>query len=428
MALASLERDEAPAPKALAGAAALSGGLLLLLLQSRRRSVSARHKRIVAGASALNDFVAKSLQPALDSYSPAWWTNAHVQVFLPFVLPQPRLAYKRDVLVMKDGGHTSLDWVVEASAPPSLARRPLRDDSPIALVMHGLTGGSESMRSLCAAALAGGYRPVVFNKRGHGGLKLATPTLQAFGDTADLKEGIAQIERAFPASSQLYGIGYSAGAGLLCSYLGETGDASRIAAGVFISPGYDAVELFCRGRVHRFYDVLMTFTLKRLLLTHREELRGVVDLPAALRATSVAEFDKHVYAKMHGFASAEAYWARNDPLRAIGAIRRPVLCINALDDPVCAKETIPYAHFAASAVTMLVETGEGSHCAFFEGALAPESWANKAAVAYLDGVREFQHGRQAAAAPVAAAAARDARAIAAPQTRLVSELAQANQT
>lgn len=366
----------------------------------------------------------QGLRPVLASYSPAWWTNAHVQVFLPFVLPQPQLTFNREVLVMKDGGHTSLDWVRETSAP-------LPHDAPIALIMHGLTGGSESMRSLCTAALAGGYRPVVFNKRGHGGLKLTTPTLQAFGDTEDLKVGIAQIEQAFP-SSQVFGIGYSAGAGLLCSYLGETGDASRIAAGVFISPGYNAVELFCRGRVHRFYDVLMTFTLKRLLLTHHEQLRRVIDVPAALRATSVSEFDARVYGKLHGFASAEAYWRANDPLQSIGGIRRPVLCVNALDDPVCAKETIPYDHFEASAVTMLVETGEGSHCAFFEGAFPLKSWANKAAVTYLDGVRAFQHGHEptATAARVATSESTiDTRAVAGtPQTPLGSELAQATRT
>lgn len=54
------EREDAPPAPALAAASALAGSLLLLLLlQSRRRSVSARHTRIVAGASPLNDFVAK---------------------------------------------------------------------------------------------------------------------------------------------------------------------------------------------------------------------------------------------------------------------------------------------------------------------------------------------------------------------------------
>lgn len=329
------------------------------------------------------------MQSSLEQYTPAWWTNGHIQAFLPFLVPQTRIKYKRDIVELKDGGRASLDWVIESSAPRSSKHTSLRDDAPIALVMHGLTGCSRSMRTLCADALGNGYRPVVFNKRGHGGVQLTTPMLQEFGSIEDLQQAITQIEKAFP-SSRLYGIGYSAGAALLCSYLGETGHASRIDAGVFISPGYNVFDLFCRGRVHRVYDFMMTFTLKKFLLRNQQELRDVIDISAALKATSVSEFDEQVYMRMHGYKDLEAYWLRNNPMRAIENIQRPILCINALDDPVCTKETIPYDQFVDNPIAMLVETGEGSHCAFYEGNMFLKSWANKAAMQYFGHVREFQ--------------------------------------
>jgi len=256
--------------------------------------------------------------------------------------------------------------------------------------MHGLTGCSDSMRSLCASALARGYRAVVFNKRGHGGVRLTTPKLQEFGCVRDLNEALDRVQSKFP-SAPLYGVGFSAGSGLLCSYLGETGDASRLRAGVLISPGYNAFELFCRGKIHPWYNYLMTFSLKQFLLRHKEQLRDVVDIKQALKATSIEQFDEHVFMAMHGYEDLESYWACNNPMRDVHSIKRPLLCLNALDDPVCTRDNIAFDVFVDNPTCMLVETGTGSHCAFYEGHLRLKSWANDFAVEYLDHVREFDN-------------------------------------
>jgi predicted alpha/beta-fold hydrolase len=138
------------------------------------------------------------------------------------------------------------------------------------------------------------------------------------------------------------------------------------------------------------YDYLMTITLKKFLRRHERELHAVVDIPKALKATSIREFDEHVFMKMHGFADLESYWAQNNPMRAVENIQRPMLCINALDDPVCTKTTIRYDQFEDNPMAMLIETGNGSHCAFYEGNVFLKSWSNEAAIRYLDKLREFK--------------------------------------
>ncbi|KAJ0394894.1 hypothetical protein ATCC90586_009205 [Pythium insidiosum] len=372
----------------MATVSVLAAGCAVYLAQAARNAHKL-HKRLVFGPSKLNAFVAEGLQPALDRYKPTWWTNGHVQILLTFLVPQARLQYRRELLTLDDGGQAALDWALETETESST----LTPESPIALVLHGLTGCSMAMRSLCADALAHGYRPVVFNKRGHGGVKLATPKLQPFGCVRDLKQAIAHIERQYPGA-RLYGIGFSAGSGLLCSYLGETGAQSRLDAGVLISPGYNALDLFCGGKIHPVYDFLMTFSLKQFLLRHREELGAVIHVPSALAATTIREFDEHVYMKMHGYDDLETYWQHNNPMRDVDNILRPVLCINALDDPVCTKETIPYDQFEHNPLSMLVETEKGSHCAFFEGHLVLKSWAHSAAMLYLSRVRAYQQQQQ----------------------------------
>lgn len=365
--------------------AILFTGFALMVAKTFVSSRAVSTKRIIAGKSELNEFMTKALQPLLDRYTPTWWTNSHIQCMLTVLVPQSSVRYKRDVLTLKDGGQTSLDWALEASVK---MKSPLKSDSPIAIIMAGLVGCSESMRSLCAEALVHGYRPVVFNKRGHGRLKLATPKLQAFGCVRDLEEAIAYVEKLFP-KSELYGIGSSAGSGLLCSYMCEFGDKSHVRAGVLISPGYNAFDLFCGGKINRVYDFFLTSLLKMFLLRHKSELNQVVDVSKALKAKNIREFDELVYMKMHGYQDLEAYWKVNNPMRDVDNLKVPFLCINALDDPVCTKETIPYDEFRRKSNAMLLETPEGSHCAFFEGNIKLKSWCNEVAMTYLDRLREF---------------------------------------
>jgi abhydrolase domain-containing protein 15 len=309
-----------------------------------------------------------------------------MQIVLTFLVPQADLRYKRELLDLDDGGQAALDWALESS---SHSVHDLAADAPIVVVLHGLTGCSAAMRSLCAEALERGYRPVVFNKRGHGGVKLTTPKLQAFGCVRDLQQAIAHIERAYP-SAKLYGVGFSAGSGLLTSYLGETGAQSRLEAGVMVSPGYNALDLFCGGKIHPLYDFLMTFSLKQFLSRHVNELQDVIHVPSALKASSIREFDEHVFMKMHGYEDIETYWKHNNPMREVDRIQRPTLCINALDDPVCTKENIPYESFQEDPLRILIETAHGSHCAFYEGHVVLKSWALGVAMDYLTKVREFQ--------------------------------------
>ena len=227
------------------------------------------------------------MENILASYRPTWWTNAHIQVFLTFLVPQAKITYTRELFILSDGGQLALDWAQDQE------EHGLNEESPIVIVLHGLTGCSESMKSICAEALEHGYRPVVFNKRGHGGVKLSTPKMQAFGCVQDLTEAIDHCEEKYP-KAQLYGVGSSAGSGLLCSYFGEKANKSKLQAGVHISPGFDALDLFFNSGLHPVYDFLMTFSLKGLVWRHKDTLAEVIDIQKAMKAKTMKEFDHHV--------------------------------------------------------------------------------------------------------------------------------------
>lgn len=74
----------------------------------------------------------------------------------------------REILTLKDSGEVALDWL----------ETDCNDESPIIIVLPGLTGESQAeyIKCLVTAANSIGIRSCVFNNRGLGGIALKTPS------------------------------------------------------------------------------------------------------------------------------------------------------------------------------------------------------------------------------------------------------------
>jgi TRAP-type C4-dicarboxylate transport system substrate-binding protein len=105
---------------------------------------------------------------------------------------------------------------------------------------------------------------------------------------------------------------------------------------------------------------------------------------AAIRAvTTFAGFDGAVTAPLHGFASAEDYWARCSAGRFVAGVRRPLLALAALDDPMVPGDTLPVEAARANPRVELVATTAGGHVGFVSGApWWPSFWAELRAAAF----------------------------------------------
>ena len=329
--------------------------------------------------SRISVVIKKGCKRLNEDYKPTFWArNGHLQTLLPWVWPcwQEELEFRREYLQMADKGVIALDWMeVDETA--------MKKVSPVMLLIPDLTGAAANMAAVCTEVLARNFRPVVFNRRGHCSTVLSTYRLQSFGDARDLEEAIQFIHHMYPYS-EIFAIGFSTGSGLLMSYLGEVGNASQLNAAVCISPCYDAEGLFKSNNVPEPYNWLWTFKLKCVLRQH-PCLGNVINYNLALQSSSIKELDERVYVKLNQYNSLAEYWKYNDPMRSITNIHIPVLCISALDDPICTKDTIPFSLFKTSSNLFLVTTEKGGHCGFLENGL-PTSWANKLACDYLETV------------------------------------------
>jgi predicted alpha/beta-fold hydrolase len=358
---------------------ALTGVIAALALAAwlaHYRLAAVRLPRVDAHPSPFNEALLARLDQLRRPYAPTpWLYGAHLQLLWLLLREAiaPRLHYDRmDVLRMRDGGTTALDWLgLDATA-----------STPTLVVLPSITGDAQSMRGIVRdLRRATGWRIVVCTRRGHGGLALTAPVLNTMGCTQDLREQLARIRADVP-DSPLYAVGVSAGSALLVRYLGEEGPRSLLRAGVAYCPGYDIGVAW--RRVPPFYSRAMTRRLKRHFLErHAPALAHLGTFETCLATRDLTGFHENAY-ELAGCADPADYLARSNPMLVFDRIAVPVLVINADDDPVCVQANARDHVDAIRRVpdALMVRTARGSHCAFLEGWTA-RSWANRLMAAYL---------------------------------------------
>lgn len=355
---------------------AIAIGAACVLWAAHYRRTAVRKPILVLGSSELNRRIVERVKSLRRPYRPTpWLYNTHLQLawLLLHEAVAPPLRYDRtDILRMRDGGTTSLDWL-GLDCPPQ---------TPTIVLLHTVTGSPQTMRSLARDLRdATGWRIVVCTRRGHGGLPLTAPVINTMGCTNDLREQLQRIEERFP-ESPLYAVGVSAGSGLLVRYLGEEGSRSRIRAGVAYCPGYDIGVAWTR--VRPFYSRAMATRLKRHFLeAHAQTFGHLATYDSCLAANDLAEFHDRLY-EMAGCADRSDYLSRSNPVLVFDAVSVPLMVLNADDDPVCVVEnTLDHVDtIRALPNALLVRTARGSHCAYYEGWTA-RSWANSLLADYL---------------------------------------------
>jgi predicted alpha/beta-fold hydrolase len=311
------------------------------------------HGRVVAGA-----FVPHPLA-----------RNAHVQTLLPFFRPMPAVAVRVERIELPEGDFVDLGWCDDA--PP-------RSGAPLALLLHGLTGGFESKyaRGLARQLLARHWRVAILQFRGAGPEPNRLTRHYHQGDTQDLREILALLRRREPDAG-LFAVGWSLGGNVLLKYLGEEGERTPLAAAVAVSVPFKlrACAERLRTGFSRLYQRHLMSTLQAMIRRKHEKTPLPIDLDAVARSKDFFDFDSAATAALNGFRDADDYYERCSSARYLHGIRRPVLAIHAKDDPFMAPEIVPEARRLPPGVT--IELCErGGHVGFCAAGpqLRPRWW------------------------------------------------------
>ena len=311
-----------------------------------------------------------------EKYRPTpWLSNPHIHLIYFDVVKKKTVKLKYDrieQLSMSDGGITAIAWY----------GLDLPQSTPTIVMMHTITGSPESMRELVRDLHAHtGWRIALCLRRGHANLPMPVAKMNLFGSTDDLREQIEFIQAKFP-QSELYGVGSSAGTGLLVRYLGEEGKQTPLKAAFALCPGYNTETGF--QNVHPFYSRMMTKKLfSKFINPYTETWKTTASLSKVLQAKSLLEFEQ-AYFEMAGYPDYQSYTQATNPIYVFENIKIPLMILNAEDDPVChIKNFEPYkAVIRKMPNIVVVTTKKGSHCGFYEG-IHTKSWSARLMADYF---------------------------------------------
>ncbi|KAI8384369.1 Alpha/Beta hydrolase protein [Radiomyces spectabilis] len=288
------------------------------------------------------------------------------------------IVYQRQMLDLPDGGHLALDWT-----PPN---QPL-DNTPVLVALHGLTGGSHEsyIRSVLEVVTRPpfNYRAVVMNCRGCANTSLKTPQLFNGAYTDDLRFVLKHLQEVLPAGTPLVGIGFSLGANILVKYLGEEQEKTPFKAAISVANPFDFMKSSQSLDENYFsrsvYSATMANNLKRAFSKHTDILGqdGKINVEEVMNSSTLRGFDDACTRKMFNYTTVNNYYRDASSCRFIEKVRIPLLCFNALDDPIVPESCIPYDEVKVNPYVVLATTEKGGHLGWFEHLRQPTRWIVK---------------------------------------------------
>ena len=265
----------------------------------------------------------------------------------------PTPDYKREILELQDGDFLAIDYN-------------LKNTNKAIILCHGLEGNSQRtyMNSCATYFLQRNFSVFAWNNRSCSGEMNRLPRLYHHAAIEDLD---AVIQFALTKVDEVYLIGYSMGGAQTLNYLGRTNNINeRIKAAIAISVPIEvksSVESLKKG-FNKVYMKNFTNDLIPKLKYKAEQFPELLNWDKIKDIKGFDDLDDYFTAPLHGFKNRDDYYFKVSPARSITNITKPVLIINALDDPFLGEDCYP-KEFAKNSTTVYLEIPKyGGHCAF----------------------------------------------------------------
>ncbi|XP_075219349.1 abhydrolase domain-containing protein 2 isoform X2 [Lycorma delicatula] len=223
------------------------------------------------------------------------------------------------------------------------------------------------------------------------------------GYTGDFNEMLHHLTEKLP-NTKIITLGYSMGGNIVTKYMGELDreQPANLIGGISICQGYDAIQgtkwLLQWQNFRRFYLYAMTEAMKSIVLKHRHILlsdeakqRYALNEREIIAAATLPELDDAYTRKVYNFKTVEEMYRWSSCVNYLKNIRKPMIFINARDDPLVPDELLqPIRDFASTHNGIAyMEVAHGGHLGFYEGGLVypnPVAWLDRTLVALIGSI------------------------------------------
>lgn len=301
--------------------------------------------------------------------------------------PPPPAPYETLCVTLPDGDRTNL----HINHATRLADSP-QAPAPVAVLMHGLGGCSESTYILRITRKLNelGYSVVRFNHRGcgHGAGQLARGIYHA-GRIEDLHASLVAVATRFP-NRAILPVAFSLSGNILLKLLGDRTalrDLSACTRAMAVCPPVD-LEQCSLALDHRSNWHIDRYYTTRLIATAREQHRRFPDGPPPVfpKMMSLRIFDDVYTAPKAGFKNRSAYYDGSSAKHVAHALSTQTTILAAADDPIIPVESFAGVRFS-SAVELRMEES-GGHMGFIGArltAFGDRRWMDEAVVDWVRG-------------------------------------------
>lgn len=326
-------------------------------------------------------------------YQPPWFLrNGHAQTVYPVLRRRlPEVRYERERLELADGDFLDLDW----------SRAGGRN---VVIVSHGLEGSSQRdyVKGMVRTFNRRGWDAVAWNYRGCSGEPNRLLRFSHSGASDDLWQVVEAVARHGYERVGL--VGFSIGGNLTLKLLGELGERAPqwLVGGVAVSVPCDlksSAEVMA-SRENRPYMERFLAELHQKIRAKQARFPEALDDANYSSLKTFRDFDDRYTAPLHGFRDAEDYWTKSSSRFFLEPIRRPVLLLNAADDPFLSPECFPEAIAVRHAWLHLEVPAHGGHVGFVGNGLRPdEYYSERRAWEFLSGEKRVDGATQASPSP-----------------------------
>ena len=307
-----------------------------------------------------------------------------------------KIEYKRVIHSYPDGGQAALDhYPVHFDSLES---------SPILFLFAGLNGDqmdSYVVYSCVKAYELYGYRCIVFNKRGFGGVPLTGKYLLSWPRICDFDEVLKSVISKYPGVPVMT-MGFSMGANFTEHYLGEKGkakEATGLTASVAVSPVHDASlgsHKIDKSRVVR--ESLVSACITAILKNkHSDTLKTILEEKGLSekglrKIKKIRDLDEEFTSKVLGLGSADQYYDSISGIKRLEHIQTHLLSISSENDPLIDHNGLDVEKVENNAMVFYTVVKSGGHIEYCHG-LKNDNWAVLVGLKYLRFILDQQRSK-----------------------------------